>query len=58
MMNLLKKDTRQRWTFSTDLSLNNYPSTYGRYKDSENQNLHLLTIHETYPSVLKQSLII
>ena len=54
MMILLKKDTKKDEPFSTDVSLNNNPSTCGNYIDSKNENLQLHIIRETYPSVIKQ----
>ena len=53
-----KKIQRNDDTFSPDVLLNNNPSTSEQHIDSENEILQLQTIHETYPSVIKESLII
>ena len=38
------------------LCLSDNPSTSEKHNDSENENLRQQTIHETYPSVIKQLL--
>ena len=40
-----------------DFLLAHNPSTFGKHNDPANENLQMETIHETYPSVIKQSLI-
>ena len=42
--------------FFPDLSPNNNPWTSERYDDSGDENVQLQTIHDIYPSVMKQPL--
>ena len=49
-------EKKDNYSFSPDLSLNINPSTSEKCNDYENENLQQQKIHETYPSVIKQSL--
>ena len=50
-----KKIPQNDKLFSPKLLLNNNPFTYKKYHNAANEKLQLQTIHETYPSAIKQS---
>ena len=56
MILLEKRIPRDENFFHPDLSLSNIPATSYKYCDSEDENLELQFFHETFPSVIKQSL--